>query len=332
MILTETLKEQYQRYFSKSLLDHAIDKLLKAQFAETQSLPQHAGAKSMRFHRPQVADTSTIVALSEGAPINTFDLYKYDTVDFDLVQYGQAARLSDIVSATSLWDHSKYQVMKFSESAALWCDSLIRDSICQSKLNGGLQTRFSGAPAGGSDAAKFTTLQAGAASTYLLAPTDLLDGVTQLRTNKAPTIKGGYVLVGSPQSVHDIQSNQVIWTAAKQYSDVKDLYNGETGSLFGIRVVWDTNPMIEGAAGQGVYNSAGNVFTSIITGMGAYAAPRLSGNNPSSPKMMVVDTPDSANPLGQFITIGWKAMFTAGVLNQAFALQLKSQSTWVAGL
>jgi N4-gp56 family major capsid protein len=323
MILTETLKEMYQLYFSKKLLKHAINILHLMQFAETQELPKRSGAKRIRFFRPQVADTSTIVALGEGVPINTFDVYKYDTVDFDLVQYGQAARLSDIAEATELWDHSKNQVMKFAESAALWADTLIRESIVQP--TGGLITRFTNGNVGGATFDGYTATQA------QLTPFDILDAITQLRVNLSPTINGGYVAILPPQGVRDIQTNTSVWTLVKAYSDAEDLYKGETGSLYGVRCVWATNPMIEASAANnlGVYNAAGTILTTIVTGMGAFACPRLSGDKPDSPKMMVVDTADSFNPLRQFITIGWKLYFSAGVLNPRFGLQIKHKTPWV---
>lgn len=325
MILTETLKEMYQLYFSKKLLKHAINILQLMQFAETQELPKRSGAKIIRFFRPQIADPTSIVALGEGVPINTFDTYKYDTVDFQLVQYGQAARLSDIAEATELWDHSKNQVMKFGESAALWADTLIRDSICQTQANGGLMTRFTNGNVGGA------TFDAYTASQAQLTPFDLLDAITQLRVNLAPTINGGYVAILPPAGVRDVQTNTSVWTLVKAYSDAEDLYKGETGSLYGIRCIWGTNPMIEqtAASNLGVFNAAGTILTTVVTGMGAYACPRLSGDKPDSPKMMVVDTADSMNPLRQFITIGWKAYFSAGVLNQRFGVQIKHKSPWV---
>jgi hypothetical protein len=89
--------------------------------------------------------------------------------------------------------------------------------------------------------------------------------------------------------------------------------------------------MIEASAANnlGVYNAAGTILTTIVTGMGAFACPRLSGDKPDSPKMMVVDTADSFNPLRQFITIGWKLYFSAGVLNPRFGLQIKHKTPWV---
>ncbi len=315
MILTDTLKEQFQLYMSTKLLKYAIDILQLVQFAETQELPKKGGAKRMRFFRPMIADTSNIVALAEGVPINTFGTYKYDTVDFDLVQYGEAARLSDIVQATELWDNSKNLVRKFGEDAALWADTLVRDSIVQPTT--GLQARYTGG------ATTYSALSALSASAGALTPFDLLDAITQLRTNKAPTINGGYVAVAAPEGIRDIQT--------KQYSDVKELYNGETGSMYGIGRTWGTNPMRETSGGTaGVFDANGAVLSTIVTGMGSYACPRLSGNKPESPTVMVVDKADSLNPLAQFITIGWKIFFTAGVLNSKFGLVLRHKSPFVA--
>jgi hypothetical protein len=47
-----------------------------------------------------------------------------------------------------------------------------------------------------------------------------------------------------------------------------------------------------------------------------------------SPSIIIVNTPDSANPLNQYTTMGWKAYYTAKLLNQNFVCELRSRSTY----
>ncbi len=321
MIFSDTLRSQYQFYFSKKFLEHAVNILRLEQFAKKAELPKRSGSRVIRFFRPQVADISSIQTLSEGVPINTFSTYVYDTVDFNLVQYGEAARLSDIVVATEFWDNSKSIVSKFGEDAALWCDTLIRNSIVQPGAQG-LVPRYTGG------ATTFAALSALTNAQGAISPFDLLDAVTQLRVNKAPTINGGYVAILPPQAVRDIQTNTTVWLPLSYYSEPEQLMKGETGSVFGVKCVWATNPQIESGA-AGVYDPNGSIFTTIVTGMDAYGVPKLAGDRPESPSIKVVDTPDSVNPLSQFITLGWKVFYSAGILNHNFGVALRHKSNFV---
>jgi hypothetical protein len=44
--------------------------------------------------------------------------------------------------------------------------------------------------------------------------------------------------------------------------------------------------------------------------------------------VIVVDKPDSGNPLAQFILVGWKAYWASAVLNANWAIALKSKTQY----
>ena len=45
------ITNQYQRFFSNHLLEHAINELVMDQFAQTGDLPPNMGAKTISFFR-----------------------------------------------------------------------------------------------------------------------------------------------------------------------------------------------------------------------------------------------------------------------------------------
>jgi N4-gp56 family major capsid protein len=324
MILSSTLQNEYQRYFSQSLLDHAVNTLILEQFAMKAELPKMAGARSISFFRLPIADANNVTTLAEGVPPTQARQYQLDRVDFDLIQYAEMARISDIAKATQLFDTVKQLTTTFGEEAALFCDTIIRNALLDQTA--GLNRRYA------QNIANFAALQAASIASSKLIDYDLLDAATQLKNTLTPTINGGYVAIVAPVGSREIMRDaNNVWLAAKQYSDVKGLYKGEVGSLYGVRVTEATNPFREttGAATEGVYSSAGTIYSAVVTGKSAFGVPALSGDKPQSPKVVIVDKPDHADPLGQNVTIAWKAFYAAGVLNPNFGVIVKHKTEYV---
>jgi N4-gp56 family major capsid protein len=165
-----------------------------------------------------------------------------------------------------------------------------------------------------------------------MVASDVLDVMTQLRINRAPEINGGYVCVAAPQVLRDIMRDSD-WLNAATRSNVSALYNGEAGSLYGVRFVEDTNPWRTGVvlANHDTYAAAGTAFGSIFLGGEAFGVPALSGDSPMSPSIQIVDTPDKKDPLNQVITVGFKTMYTSKVLTTGYYIRFFS-TTGYAGL
>lgn len=54
------------------------------------------------------------------------------------------------------------------------------------------------------------------------------------------------------------------------------------------------------------------------------------GGVAKKPQIIVVDKPDSGNPLNQFTIVGWKAFWTQIVLNSAWGITLRHKTQYVA--
>jgi N4-gp56 family major capsid protein len=322
MILTSTLQNQFQRFFSKDFLEHAEFTLRLHEFAMKKPLPKEAGARYISFFRPEIANAANVQNLAEGMPISVFRDQVYTRVDFELEQYGQASKFSDILSATQLLDNMKTMSMTMGEEAALKLDTLMRDALINPTT--GLQQRFSGG------AANYAALQALSASAGALTALDLIDSCTQLRNQLAPTDKGFYWAILPPVGLRDIM-NDNRWLLAHQYgNDYGDLKKAEVGQFGGIRSVWGNNPFTESTTTPiGQLVSGGNIWTTIIVGRDAFGVPSLAGDSPMKPSIIIVDEPDSANPLAQFITVGWKLFYAVGVLNPFFGVAVRHQSPFV---
>ena len=324
---TSGISDQFQTHFSKKLLDYAVQSLKLDQFASKAGLPKNTGSKAIRFFRYGEPATTDVQSLTEGGPtgappfmeVANYRALSLSTVDVTLAQYGEVIGVSDILSATALLGTLKQASKTGGEDAALKCDTLIRDELVEN----GSTERFS-RQSDGTANSSFSDL---GTNSGVMKAIDLLDAVTNLKVNRAPQIDGSYVAVMAPQASRDLM-NDTDWLEAHKYSDVKDLYKGEAGSIHGVRVVEATNPYREAVGTEDTHSSSGTIFSTIVTGDNAYGVPALEGDSPMSPKIMVTDTPDKSDPLNQMTTIGWKLFYAAKILNGNFVLNLRSTSNY----
>lgn len=316
---------EYRIYFAKSLLAHQVEKLQLYTPAYKASIPKGQGSKTMRMFRPPVANVANVITLTEGVPPSNAP-YKliFEFITRTLQQYGSYAQVSDIVDETEFLNTGDALMEKFGEEAALWCDTLIRDSC----INGTVEepTKFTKRYAGA--ATDFTTLLAAAPTASQFTTSDLLDCVTEMRLNKAkPFDDGTFAAVISPDQERDLLEEQGnAWVYASAQNKPQQIWKGEIGTLFGIKVMRTTNAMRQTAEGTNV--AGGKVIASLIFGKDAFAVPDLEGENPPSPKVYTITEPDSANPFGQFITYVWKTFYNAVCLSSWNGIVLQTQSAY----
>jgi N4-gp56 family major capsid protein len=316
---------EYRLFFEKTLLEHAVNKLQLYDDAYQVELPTGQGSKTLRMFRPPIADIANVITLTEGTPPSTAP-YKlvYEFVTRTLQQFGGYAQVSDIIDETEFLTTGETLTKKFGEEAALWADTLIRDAC----INGSTEepTKFNKVYAG--PAVDFATLVAQATATSTLVAALLLDCVTMLRLNKAPTFDDGfYNAVVSPDQEDDlIKENGTAWMYASAFNKPDQIYKGEIGNLSGIKVKRATNPSRQTV--EGVNISTGTIIAGLIYGKDSFAAPKLSGQTPASPKVNVISQADSANPFGQFITYVWKVFFNSMCCNANFGIVLQTKTAY----
>lgn len=328
-VTTTDKAAEYRIYFAKKLLEHQINKLQLYQFAYPAEVPQGQGSKTMRMFRPPPADITQVITLTEGTP-PTQAPYKliYEFITRTLQQYGGYGQVSDITDETEFLNTGDSLMEKFGEEAALWCDTLIRN-VC---VNGSTEEPTAFAKMYAGTYTTFAGLAAGSAATACMTGNDLLDATTQLRLNRAKEFDDGcFVAVVSPGQERDLLSQQGnAWTYAAAWNKPEQIWKGEIGTLSGIKVMRTTNPMYQTTAGgEGVPvagGAPGTVIAALVFGKDAFAAPKLTGENPPSPKVYTITQPDSANPFGQFITYVWKTFYNAVCLSNWNGVTLQSQT------
>jgi len=318
------LTNQYQTYFAKQLLEHAVQELVLDQFGKQAELPAKSGSKTIRWFMPGTAKANEVQALSEGVPITNFREISYSFVEATLQQYGEAAKITDVVTMTALFDALKQSIQTMGEDCALFADTTVRRVL--SDPSSGLTKTYAGGSTDFNDLKTKTTAQG------KLKAQDILDAVTQLQVNRAKPVGAGYVCVLCPQVQRDLIRDSDLLDPAK-YQTESRIAKNEIGMVWGARIVSHTNPQIEDAT-EGTPVSilpAEPIYSTYILGRDAYGVPKLSGTqSPWKPSIIINDKPDSGNPLNQFITAGWKSYWTAKVLDKSRGITLRSKATFKA--
>jgi len=265
--------------------------------------------------------------LTEGTPPSNAP-YKliFEFITRTLQQYGGYAQVSDIVDETEFLKTGEALMDKFGEEAALWCDTLIRDAC----INGTTEepTKFTKRYAG--TATDFTTLLALTGQQGRFTSDDLIDVCTELRLNKAKEFDDGcFCAVISPEQERDLVEEQgTAWTYASAFQKPEQIWRGEIGRLFGIKVLRSTNAMYQNAEGTNV--AGGAAIAALVFGKDAFAVPDLEGENPPKPKVVTITDPDSANPFNQFISYVWKTFYNAVCLSSWNGVVLQTKTAYTA--
>ena len=348
-----TLTSQFQNYFSKELLSIVQQETILDQFAMKAPIPRNNGNKAItmfRFGAPSVSGVQTIS--SEGTAISSanYRALALNSLSKSLAQYGQVIGLTDILRATDLFNSMQQATKTSGLDMALWVDSVIRNVLVGSNLTASGSSIGSAAEGSGtfdnSDAVNTVASSGGvkvygnpatlttqtfsalnsdttAANTTMTASA-VLDSMTRLKRNRAPLINGGYVLATDPRVIRDLMRDSD-WLNASNYGNKGvPFYKGEVGSIYGCRVVSQTNSFVSTgsatASDEFVYqaSSAGgglavskDIIASLFLGNEAFGIPALTGDDPLSPKIVITDTPDKSDPLNQLITVGVKLYFAA---------------------
>jgi N4-gp56 family major capsid protein len=104
----------------------------------------------------------------------------------------------------------------------------------------------------------------------------------------------------------------------RQYTDPKDLYNGEIGNVHGVRFLLSTNKMSTVGTGS---SSTVTTYYNFIHGADSFGAYDLEGDQP---KLYIVNGSDSNNVTGRYVHIAWAGAYVAKVLNSTWGYSFRS--------
>ena len=163
----------------------------------------------------------------------------------------------------------------------------------------------------------------GTLATDVISSAVVKKAVRDLKRNKAlPMVDGKYIAIVDPDISYDFM-NDSEWKSVKQYQDAKDIYEGELGEWCGVRFVEATSIYREDAgttaATLGDASDTGNGHIVSVLGKEAFGVVDLDGGQK---KIYVKNGKELGQALEMTGTVGWKAIFTAKVLNACFGINI----------
>jgi N4-gp56 family major capsid protein len=289
-----------QTFYNRTLLETFEPQLVHLQFGEEYRMPFNNGlTMNLRKLLPLEAKTE---ALDEGNPGEGAMLSEV-AVNLQLDQYGDWAGFSDKLDMSHMDLNIQRKVKLFGDAGGRAIDTIAREELatCPNVIYAGGKTS-----------------RGDLAATDKLTSVELRKAAKALKKSRAKTFGGYYVAIVGPDTVYDLQDDEN-FIKVSQYQDKENIYTGEVGRLFGVRLVETTEAKIFEGAGSG----GGNVASVIVLGQFAYGYTSWKGANPR----VIVKPAGSAgtgDPLDQISTVGWKMDgFGVKLLQPEYAVRIE---------
>lgn len=306
LFATGGLTVEARRWYEKALLARSVPQFIYMKYAKVKGIPANGG-NNIQFRRFERITTST-TALTEGTPPSETQ-GTFVEVNFTANQYGQFARLSDVAIKQSQDDLMSEYSQNFGEAGADALDQLMRDNIVAGTNIQYASTSGSRGDVGSGD---------------YLTPAEIREAVRTLSRNNAPKVAsvGRYVAIIHPDARFDFMGNSDA-VNAYQYAGPRTqgenpLFTGELFDWMGVTFDVTTQAKVFSSAGL----SGADVYATVVFGEAAYGATKYDAFSMA----LIVKPLGSAganDPLNQFATVGWKASWGGGVLDQTRLVRIE---------
>jgi len=319
---THSMNGELKEFYDTNLLENAKPNLYYEQFAKKQPLPANHG-KTVEWRKFNAFDRAG--KLQEGViPTGQkFGMtYKTGTIE----QYGTYTAITDQLETRAYDPIIIEATNEMGSSAAETVEALIRDALLVNTnvLYCDNITLATGAVAG--TPTSCAEMEASATVMSMLTPVMVSKAVTQMKTNRVPTIDGKYVAVVHPSVAFDLR-NSAGWLEAHKYAAPEELFNGEIGELHGCRFI--ENPFAPVLGGEDYKNKAGTMtYATYMFGKDSFGIidPEKGGL-----EVIIHDKSEIGGPLNQFSTVGYKVETNgATILYPERLIRIMSSSSFSA--
>ena len=300
--LTATLSPTIQTYYDKKLLERLLPNFVHFQLGQKRPIPKNGG-KNINFRRfASLAPATT--PLTEGVTPTGSSITITD-ISSTVAQYGNYVEVSDILDMVAIDPVLDEMADVLGEQAADTLDQITRDAIVSQGTNIQFAAgRVSNVTVTGSDK---------------LTVTEIRKAIRTLKNNKAkPLADGTFVAIVSPNATFDLQGDDD-WVNASQYAGSTQIFNGETGKIYGVRFIETPNAKVFAGAGA----SGVDVYSTIVVGRDAFGVVDIAGSGAVQNIIKPHGSAGTADPLNQRATTGWKALFSVKVLHQEAMVQIR---------
>lgn len=309
------MSAEMKTFYEKRLIDQAEPALVHDQFGDPYPIPANGG-KNIEFRKydslPKATTPLTEGVTPDGQTMNV------STVTAEVKQYGGWVPITDTLQLTSI-DNNIVQATKIIASqAGRTLDTIVRDVLA-----GGTNVIY--APKIGEDGAETAvTSRATLDATCQLTSDLIARAATQLKAMNADPIGTSFVGIIHPYVAYDLRRDPD-WIDVHKYAQPDEIYNGEIGTLHGVRFVETSEAKIW----KGTGCPAGlAVFSTLILGAHAYGSTEIEGGGLEH---IVKQLGYGDDPLNQRASVGWKAHKTAERLVEQYMVRIESCSARYSG-
>ena len=309
------MSAEMKTFYEKRLIDQAEPALVHDQFGDPYPIPANGG-KNIEFRKydslPKATTPLTEGVTPDGQTMNV------STVTAEVKQYGGWVPITDTLQLTSI-DNNILQATKIIASqAGRTLDTIVRDVLA-----GGTNVIY--APKIGEGGAETAvTSRATLDATCQLTSDLIARAATQLKAMNADPIGTSFVGIIHPYVAYELRRDPD-WIDVHKYAQPDEIYNGEIGTLHGVRFVETSEAKIW----KGTGCPAGlAVFSTLILGAHAYGSTEIEGGGLEH---IVKQLGYGDDPLNQRASVGWKAHKTAERLVEQYMVRIESCSARYSG-
>ena len=309
------MSAEMKTFYEKRLIDQAEPALVHDQFGDPYPIPANGG-KNIELRKydslPKATTPLTEGVTPDGQTMNV------STVTAEVKQYGGWVPITDTLQLTAI-DNNIVQATKIIASqAGRTLDTIVRDVLA-----GGTNVIY--APKIGEGGAETTvTSRATLDATCQLTSDLIARAATQLKAMNADPIGTSFVGIIHPYVAYELRRDPD-WIDVHKYAQPDEIYNGEIGTLHGVRFVETSEAKIW----KGTGCPAGlAVFSTLILGAHAYGSTEIEGGGLEH---IVKQLGYGDDPLNQRASVGWKAHKTAERLVEQYMVRIESCSARYSG-
>lgn len=310
------LSAENKTFYDRALVEEAGPNLIHGQFGQKRPIPKNGG-KRIQFRRyaslPKALKPLTEGVTPEGRKLSA------TAVEAEVNQYGDFVCLSDVLDLTAIDNNVLEATKAVGRQAGLTLDTITRN-VLQSGTN-----VFYCPKVGANGVQTPVTDRSGLDKTCTLTVDVVKKVAAMLKAANAPKIDGDYVCILHPYVAYDIMSDPR-WEEMHKYTTPENMYQGEIGRIAGVRFV-ETS---EAAVYKGTENSCPTglaVFGCLFIAQGAYGVTEVTGGGLQT-IIKQLGSAGTADPLDQRSTVGWKALQTAEILQQAYLYRVECCSAF----
>lgn len=307
---------EMKTYYDRNLIENAEPELVHDQWAQTRDIPRNGG-KIIEFRQYDQLEKA-LTPLTEGVTPKGQTM-NVTNVEATVKQYGGFLELSDVLIMTAI-DNNIVEATTLIGSQA----GRTLDTISREVMNAGTNVQY---------AEGQVTSRAAITKDMKLTPKAIKMAVRSLKKQNTQRIGGYYYAIIHPDCSYDLTDNERFIEAVK-YKNPERIYNGEIGTLEGVRFIETTEAKIFPKAGvedSENDNQKVDVYSTLVFGANAYATTKIQGGGLET-IIKQLGSSGTADPLNQRATVGWKALKVTELLSPQYMVRIETASTFSDGV